>query len=84
MDLNDRKIAVLSLIAKGYLNTGEPVGSKSLVSQLGGTVSSATIRNDMADLERQGLVFQPHTSAGRIPTSLGLTLYIDKLMEKQN
>ncbi len=83
LDLNNRKLVILSLIAKGYLKTGEPVGSKSLVSELGGAVSSATIRNDMADLERQGLVFQPHTSAGRIPTSLGLTLYIDRLMEKR-
>lgn len=84
MDLNNRKLVILSLISKGYLKTGEPVGSKSLVSELGGSVSSATIRNDMADLERQGLVFQPHTSAGRIPTSLGLTLYIDRLMDKRS
>jgi len=84
LDLNNRKLVILSLISKGYLKTGEPVGSKSLVSELGGAVSSATIRNDMADLERQGLVFQPHTSAGRIPTSLGLTLYIDRLMDKRS
>lgn len=84
MDLNNRKLVILSLISKGYLKTGEPIGSKSLASELGGAVSSATIRNDMADLERQGLVFQPHTSAGRIPTSLGLTLYIDRLMDKRS
>lgn len=83
MDINNRKLAILSLVSKGYLKTGEPVGSKSLVSLLGDSVSSATIRNDMADLERLGLVFQPHTSAGRIPTSKGLTLYIDKLMERR-
>lgn len=83
MQLNNRKLAVLSLIAKSYLKTGEPVGSKSLVAGLGGSVSSATIRNDMAELERLGLLFQPHTSAGRIPTSAGMRLYIDQLMEKR-
>ena len=83
MELNNRKLAVLSLIAKGYLSSGEPVGSKTLVSQLGDSVSSATIRNDMAELERMGLLFQPHTSAGRIPTAAGLRLYIERLMEKR-
>lgn len=83
MELNNRKLAVLSLIAKGYLASGEPVGSKTLVSQLGESVSSATIRNDMAELERMGLLFQPHTSAGRIPTAAGLRLYIERLMEKR-
>lgn len=83
MNLNNRKLTVLSLIAKSYLKTGEPVGSKSLVSQLGSSVSSATIRNDMAELERQGLLYQPHTSAGRIPTAAGLRLYVDRLMEKR-
>ena len=62
MELNERKLAVLSLIAKGYLKTGEPIGSKSIVSLLDGAVSSATIRNDMAELERRGLLYQPHTS----------------------
>lgn len=83
MNLNNRKLTVLSLIAKSYLKTGEPVGSKSLVSQLGSSVSSATIRNDMAELERHGLLFQPHTSAGRIPTAAGLRLYVERLMEKR-
>ena len=84
MQLNNRKLAVLSLIAKGYLKTGEPVGSKSLVSELDGSVSSATIRNDMAQLERLGLVFQPHTSAGRIPTNAGMSLYVERLMQKRS
>lgn len=83
MDLNNRKLAILSLIAKGYLKTGEPIGSKSLAQELGGAVSSATIRNDMAQLEQMGFVFQPHTSAGRIPTAQGLHLYIDRLMERR-
>ncbi len=83
MNLNNRKLTVLSLIAKSYLKTGEPVGSKALVAQLGGSVSSATIRNDMAELERQGLLYQPHTSAGRIPSAQGLLLYVEKLMQKR-
>jgi len=83
VQLNNRKLAVLSLIAKGYLKTGEPVGSKSLVSELDGSVSSATIRNDMAELERLGLVFQPHTSAGRIPTNAGMSLYVERLMQRR-
>ena len=83
MDLNPRKLAVLSLIAKGYLKSGEPVGSKSLVSELDGAVSSATIRNDMAELERLGLVFQPHTSAGRIPTAAGMRLYTERLLKRR-
>lgn len=83
MELNPRKLAVLSLIAKGYLRTGEPVGSKSLVSLLDGSVSSATIRNDMAELERRGLLYQPHTSAGRIPTAAGMRLYTERLLKKR-
>ena len=83
MELNTRKLAVLSLIAKGYLKTGDPVGSKSLVSLLDGAVSSATIRNDMAELERRGLLYQPHTSAGRIPTAAGMRLYTERLLKKR-
>ncbi|MBQ1263041.1 MAG: heat-inducible transcription repressor HrcA [Oscillospiraceae bacterium] len=83
MELNERKLAVLSLIAKGYLKTGEPIGSKSLVSLLDGAVSSATIRNDMAELERRGLLYQPHTSAGRIPTAAGMRLYTERLIKKR-
>lgn len=83
MELNHRKLTILSSIAKEYLKTGEPVGSKALVSALDGAVSSATIRNDMSDLERMGLLYQPHTSAGRLPTASGLRLYIDQLMEKR-
>ncbi len=83
MTLNNRKYTILSLIAKEYLKSGEPVGSKALTLALGGCVSSATVRNDMAQLEREGFLFQPHTSAGRIPTALGLRLYVDRLMEKR-
>lgn len=83
MVLNNRKLFVLSLISKAYLKTGEPIGSKQIALELGGEVSSATIRNDMAQLEQEGLLFQPHTSAGRIPTAAGMRLYIDRLMEKR-
>lgn len=83
MSLNERKLAVLSLISKAYLKTGEPVGSKALSLELGGSVSSATIRNDMAELEALGLLYQPHTSAGRIPTVTGLRLYIERLMQRK-
>ncbi len=84
MTLNNRKLAILSLIAREYLRSGEPVGSKAICMELGGAVSSATIRNDMAQLERDGLLYQPHTSAGRIPTALGLHLYIDRLMKRRS
>lgn len=83
MILNNRKLFVLSLISQAYLKTGEPIGSKQISLALDGSVSSATIRNDMAQLEQEGLLFQPHTSAGRIPTALGMRLYIDRLMEKR-
>lgn len=75
----DRKLAVLRAIVEDYVATQEPVGSKALVErhQLG--VSSATVRNDMATLEDEGLITQPHTSAGRIPTDKGYRLFVDRL-----
>ncbi|MBR6408086.1 MAG: heat-inducible transcription repressor HrcA [Clostridia bacterium] len=81
MELNQRKLKVLNAIVKEYIQTGEPVGSKALVSRLDNTVSSATIRNDMAELTQLGLIEQPHTSAGRVPSQAGYRLYIDNLME---
>ncbi len=79
--LDDRKLAVLRAIVEDYVSTHEPVGSKSLVErhQLG--VSAATIRNEMAALEDEGYIAQPHTSAGRIPTDLGYRLFVDRLNE---
>ena len=77
--LDDRKLAVLRAIVEDFVSTNEPVGSKSLVDRHNLDVSPATIRNDMAVLEDQGFIVQPHTSAGRIPTEKGYRLFVDKL-----
>lgn len=77
--LSRRKEQILAAVVKAYVQTGEPVGSKLLAEQLG--VSSATVRNEMANLSLLGLLEQPHTSAGRVPTNLGYRYYIDYLME---
>ena len=77
--LDDRKLAVLRAIVEDYVSTNEPVGSKSLVDRHGLDVSPATIRNDMAVLEEQGYIVQPHTSAGRVPTDQGYRLFVDRL-----
>jgi len=80
MELDGRKMRVLSAIVDTYLATGEPAGSKLVAEMLGGEVSSATVRNDMAALFEMGLIEQPHTSAGRVPSHLGLRVYLDKLV----
>lgn len=80
MPLSERKNKILALIVEGYIATGEPIGSKALCESLGNSVSSATIRNDMADLCALGLLEQPHTSAGRIPSQLAFRYYVDNLM----
>src|SRR5690348_7313669 len=77
--LDERKLAVLRAIVEDYVSTTEPVGSKSLVDRHHLDVSPATIRNDMAVLEEQGFIVQPHTSAGRIPTDKGYRLFVDRL-----
>jgi len=77
--LYDRKLAVLRAIVEDYVSTNEPVGSKSLVDRHSLDVSPATIRNDMAVLEEQGFIVQPHTSAGRVPTDKGYRLFVDRL-----
>ncbi len=77
--LDDRKLAVLRAIVEDFVSTNEPVGSKALVDRHGLDVSPATIRNDMAVLEEQGFIVQPHTSAGRIPTDKGYRLFVDRL-----
>jgi heat-inducible transcriptional repressor len=77
--LDDRKLAVLRAIVQDYVSTEEPVGSKSLVDRHHLGVSPATIRNDMAALEEEGYIAQPHTSAGRIPTDKGYRLFVDRL-----
>lgn len=78
-----RKLKILEAIVDSYIGTGEPVGSKTLCEGLDFTVSSATVRNDMAELAELGLLSQPHTSSGRIPTNLGYRIYVDKLMNKK-
>ncbi len=77
--LDDRKLEVLRTIVEDYVSTNEPVGSKALVDRHSLDVSAATIRNDMAVLEEQGYISQPHTSAGRIPTEKGYRLFVDRL-----
>ncbi len=77
--LEDRKLEVLRAIVEDYVSTEEPVGSKALVERHNLGVSPATIRNDMATLEDEGYITQPHTSAGRIPTDKGYRLFVDKL-----
>jgi heat-inducible transcriptional repressor len=80
MELADRKKRILSAIVEEYIATGEPVGSKFLANVAGIKFSSATIRNEMAELEELGYLEQPHTSAGRIPTQFGYRMYVDHLM----
>jgi len=75
----DRRLAVLRAIVEDYVATEEPVGSKALVERHGLNVSPATIRNDMAALEEEGYLAQPHTSAGRVPTDKGYRLFVDRL-----
>ena len=77
--LEDRRLAVLRAIVEDYVSTHEPVGSKALVERHSLGVSPATIRNDMAALEEEGYIAQPHTSAGRVPTDLGYRLFVDRL-----
>ena len=77
--LDDRKLDVLRAIVEDYVSTQEPVGSKALVERHGLQVSPATVRNDMAVLEEEGFITQPHTSAGRIPTDKGYRLFVDRL-----
>lgn len=83
MELSERKKIILRTIVDRYVETAEPVGSKVVVADCGLPISSATIRNEMAELEAMGLLEQPHTSAGRIPTSLGYRVYVNELMERQ-
>lgn len=84
MELDARKMIILKTIIKTYLETGEPVGSRTISKETELNLSSATIRNEMADLEELGLIVQPHTSAGRIPTDKGYRLYVDEMMEEKD
>src|SRR4051812_31182935 len=79
--LSERSRTILRQIVESYLETGEPVGSRNLSRVLPMTLSPASIRNVMSDLEQLGLIAAPHTSAGRFPTQLGLRLFVDGLLE---
>ena len=80
--LDERKMKILQAIIQNYLETGEPVGSRTISKYTDLKLSSATIRNEMSDLEEMGYIVQPHTSAGRIPTDRGYRLYVDSMMEE--
>ena len=80
-ELNDRSREVFRLIVESYLDTGDPVGSRTLTRALSEKVSAATVRNVMQDLEFLGLLNSPHVSAGRIPTHMGLRMFVDGLLE---
>lgn len=80
MELDERKVKILNAIIQNYLETGEPVGSRTISKAADLNLSSATIRNEMADLEELGLILQPHTSAGRIPSDKGYRFYVDHMM----
>ena len=81
--LDERKVTILKAIIKTYLETGEPVGSRTISKYSELKLSSATIRNEMSDLEEMGYIIQPHTSAGRIPTDKGYRLYVDDMMSEK-
>ena len=83
MELSDRKRQILKVVVEDYIRTAEPVGSKAIAAEMGGSVSSATIRNELSDLTEMGYLEQPHTSAGRMPSPKGYRLYVNELMEAQ-
>ncbi|HIY19158.1 MAG TPA: heat-inducible transcriptional repressor HrcA [Candidatus Blautia avistercoris] len=83
IELNERQKKILKAIIKTYLETGEPVGSRTISKYADLNVSSATIRNEMSDLTDMGYILQPHTSAGRIPSDKGYRLYVDELMNEK-
>lgn len=81
MELDERKLKILQAIIRTYLDTGEPVGSRTISKYTDLNLSSATIRNEMSDLEELGYILQPHTSAGRIPSDKGYRLYVDTMLD---
>lgn len=83
LQLDDRKMKILQAIIRNYLETGEPVGSRTISKYTDLNLSSATIRNEMADLEELGYILQPHTSAGRIPSDKGYRLYVDNMLSEK-
>lgn len=83
VELDERKVKILKAIIANYLETGEPVGSRTISKYTDLNLSSATIRNEMSDLEELGYIVQPHTSAGRIPSDKGYRFYVDSLMQEK-
>lgn len=83
MELDDRKKKILQAVIRTYLETGEPVGSRTISKYTDLNLSSATIRNEMSDLEEMGYIIQPHTSAGRIPSDQGYRFYVDTMLEEK-
>ena len=82
MDLGERKKRILRAVIDQYVETAEPVGSKAITGDISMNVSPATIRGEMAELESLGLLEQPHTSAGRVPTAAGYRIYVNELMQQ--
>lgn len=83
MEMDERKVKILKAVIQNYLETGEPVGSRTISKYTDLNLSSATIRNEMADLEEMGYIVQPHTSAGRIPSDSGYRFYVDNMMKER-
>ena len=83
MSISERKKKILAAVVDEYVRTAEPVGSKVIASSAGLGCSSATIRNELAELVSLGYLEQPHTSAGRVPTPMGYRMYVNELMQKQ-
>ena len=81
--LDERKVKILEAVIRTYLETGEPVGSRTISKYTDLNLSSATIRNEMSDLEELGYIISPHTSAGRIPSDKGYRFYVDHLLESK-
>ena len=84
MELDERKVTILKAIIKNYMETGEPVGSRTISKYVNSKWSSATIRNEMSDLEEMGYSVQPHTSAGRIPSDKGYRFYVARILEEKD
>ena len=82
--MDNRKKKILQAIVEEYINTAEPVSSGSLVNKYGLDLSSATIRNEMSDLEKVGYIEKTHTSSGRVPSTRGYRLYVDELLNDKN
>lgn len=84
MVLNDRKVKILEAVVMDYIATAEPVGSRTIAKKYDLGISSATIRNEMSDLEEMGFIIQPHASSGRVPSDMGYRLYVDSLMRHRS